>query len=65
MIIESEHEAQVEYDQPFDFQSPLAQVNDLPAEFFAFLTMQQGIHNIDKHNFLQEDLMEHLWILSV
>jgi hypothetical protein len=60
MIIESECEAHIEDDRPFDFQGPLAQVNDVPAEFSAFLTMQQEICNKDEHNRLQENLVEHL-----
>jgi hypothetical protein len=60
IIIESECEAQIEDDQLFDFQGPLAQVNDVPAEFSAFLAMQQEIRNRDKHNRLQEDPVEHL-----
>jgi hypothetical protein len=37
MKIESEREAQVEDDQPFDFQGPLAQVNDVPADFLSIV----------------------------
>jgi hypothetical protein len=61
MIIKSECEANVEDDHPFDFQGPLAQVNDAPAEFFAFLATQQEIRNWDEHNRVHQDLMEHLW----
>jgi hypothetical protein len=50
MIIESMHEAQVEDDQLFDFEGPLAQVNGVPAELFAFLAMQQEIRNREEHN---------------
>jgi hypothetical protein len=37
MIIENEHEAQVEDDQPLVFQGPPVQVNDVPANFLHFL----------------------------
>jgi hypothetical protein len=43
IIIDSEREAQVEDDQSFDFEGPLAQVNEVPAKFSAFLAMQQEI----------------------
>jgi hypothetical protein len=61
MIIESEREAHIEDDQPFDFQGLLAQVNQVPAEFSAFLTMKQNIRNRKEHNRLQKDLLEHLY----
>jgi hypothetical protein len=63
MIIKSEREAQVKDDQPFYFQGPLAQVNDVCAEFSAFLTVQLEICKKDKHNHLQGDLVELLWII--
>jgi hypothetical protein len=34
IIIESGREANVKDDQPFDFQGPLAQVNDVPTSTF-------------------------------
>jgi hypothetical protein len=37
MKIESEREGHVEDDQPFDFQGPLAQVNDVPANFLSIV----------------------------
>jgi hypothetical protein len=60
MIIKSEREANVKDHHPFDFQVPLAQVNDVSAEFSAFLAMQQEIRNRDECNRLHQDLMEHL-----
>jgi hypothetical protein len=60
-FIESEREAQVEDDQPFDFQGPLAQFNQVRANFFAFLTMKQKIRNKEEHNRLQKDVVEHLY----
>jgi hypothetical protein len=61
IIIKSQRVAQVEDDQAFDFQGPLAQVNDVSAKFSPFLTMKQEIRNRDEHNRLQEDLVEYLW----
>jgi hypothetical protein len=43
MNIKSEHEELVEDDQPFDFQGPLAQVNQVTAKFSPFLAMQHEI----------------------
>jgi hypothetical protein len=64
MIIESEHEEPVEDDQPFDQEGPLAELDQVSAEFFAFLAMPQEIRNRDEHNRLQGDLVEHLWTLG-
>jgi hypothetical protein len=61
MITKSEREAHVEDHQPFDYHGPRVQVNDVPDKFSAFSAIQQEICNRDKHNCLQEDLVEHLW----
>jgi hypothetical protein len=63
MIIESECDEPVVDDEPFDHESPLAQLNQVSAEFAVFLAMHQEICNKDKHNRLQEDLVEHLYFL--
>jgi hypothetical protein len=60
MIIESEREAPVEDDQPFHM-GLLAELDEVPVEFSAFHAMHQEIRNKDKHNCLQEDLVEYLW----
>jgi hypothetical protein len=63
IIIESEREEPVEDDQPFDHEGPLAQLDQVLAEFAASLAMHQEICNKDEHR-LQEDLVEHLWDLK-
>jgi hypothetical protein len=64
MIIKSEHEEPVEDDQPFDQENPLAELDQVSAEFFAFLAMPEEIRNQDEHNRLQGDLVKHLWTLE-
>jgi hypothetical protein len=68
MIIDSDREQPVEYDQPYDHECHLAQLDQVPVEFSAILAMHQEILNRDEHNRLQEDLeedlVEHLWTLG-
>jgi hypothetical protein len=45
MIIEIEHDAHVNDDHPFDFQGPLAEVEQVPAQFAAFLEILVFILN--------------------
>jgi hypothetical protein len=52
IIIKCEHEELVEDDQPFDHKGPLAELDQVSAEFAAFLTMHQEIRNRDEHNHL-------------
>ena len=55
MIIENERDALVVDDVSFDHQGPLAQLQQVPSGFTAFLA---------KHGELQADLMESLWALK-
>jgi hypothetical protein len=64
MIIESERESPVVDEQPFDHQGPLAQLDQVPAEFAVFLAMHQEIRDAQVHTKLQNDLVEHLWALK-
>jgi hypothetical protein len=43
MIIESEREKPSIDDKPFDYQEPLSQLNQVIAQFDAFLAMHQEI----------------------
>jgi hypothetical protein len=61
MIIESEHEEPVKDGQPFDHMGPLAELDEVPVEFSAFLAMHLEIRNRGKHNHFQEDLVKYLW----
>jgi hypothetical protein len=63
IIIESECEELVEYDQPYDHENPLAKLDQVPAKFSPFLAMHQEVGNRYEYNRLQEDLVEHLWTL--
>ena len=65
MIIESERSAPVVDDQPYEYMGPLADVeHEVSAEFGAFLAMHQEICDEQVHDQLQEDLVEHLWVLK-
>jgi hypothetical protein len=55
------HQAPVEDDQPFDHMGLLAELDEVPVEFSAFLAMHQKIRNKDELNCLQEDLLVYLW----
>jgi hypothetical protein len=63
IIIESEREEPVKDDQPYDHEGPLAELDQVPVKFSAFLAMHQKIRNRDEDNHLQENLVEHLWTL--
>jgi hypothetical protein len=52
MTIESEHDESVVDDELFDHEGPLAQLDQVPAEFATFFAMYQEIHNKDVHNCL-------------
>jgi hypothetical protein len=65
MIIESEREYPVVDPEPYHRQGPLATVDrKVPAAFAAFLAMLQEIRDKNTHSQLQDDLVEHLWILK-
>ena len=64
MIIEDERDAPVHDNHPFDFQGPLAELNEVPAEFAAFIAMHQEIRDATIHGELRQDLVEHLWSLK-
>ena len=62
MIIESERDNPVHDDQLFEHQGPLADIDHVyvPAEFGAFLDMQDEIQDEQMHFQLQADLAVHL-----
>jgi hypothetical protein len=60
VVMQNERDEQVVVEEPFDHKGPLAQLDQVSAKFAAFLAMHQEIHNRDKNNCLQEDLVEHL-----
>jgi hypothetical protein len=64
MIIESEHDEPVDDNEPFDHEGPFSQLDQVSAEFAAFLAMHQEIHNGDEHNHLHKDLVGNLWTLK-
>jgi hypothetical protein len=65
MIIESEREHPVYDPEPYHRQGPLANVDhQVPAAFAAFLAMRQEIRDANNHSQLQDDLVEHLWMLK-
>ena len=65
MIIESEQEKRVFGTEPYYRQGPLTQVDhQVPAPWAAFLTMRQEIRDLQVHQELQHDLVEHLWRLK-
>jgi hypothetical protein len=63
IIIESERKEPVKDDQPYDREGPLAELDQVSVQFFAFLAVHQKICNRDEDNHLQEDIVEHLWTL--
>jgi hypothetical protein len=65
MIIKSEREHPVYDPEPYHRQGPLANVDhQVPAAFTAFLAMRQEIRDANTHSQLQDDLVEHLWMLK-
>jgi hypothetical protein len=63
MIIESECANLVHDDLPYDWEGPLAQVdNEVPAEFETFPQNHREIRDQDTHQRLQDDLATHLWV---
>jgi hypothetical protein len=65
MIIESEREHTVYDPQSYHRQGPLVNVDhQVPATFAAFLAMRQEIGDANTHSQLQDDLVEHLWMLK-
>jgi hypothetical protein len=65
MIIESEREHPVYDPEPYHRQGSLANVDhQVPAAFAVFLAMRQEIRDVNTHSQLQDDLVEHLWMLK-
>jgi hypothetical protein len=65
MIIESEREHPVFDPKPYHRHGPLATLDQqVPAVFATFLAMRQEIRDENTHSQLQDDLMEHLWMLK-
>jgi hypothetical protein len=65
MIIESEREHPVYDAEPYHRQDPLANVDhQVLAAFAAFLAIRQEICDANTHSRLQDDLLEHLWMLK-
>jgi hypothetical protein len=65
MIIESEREHPVYDPKPYHRQGSLANVDhQMPATFAAFFAMWQEIRDANTHSQLQDDLVEHLWMLK-
>ncbi|XP_071677106.1 uncharacterized protein [Lolium perenne] len=61
MIIESERDAPVKDDHPFDYQMPLDEVEHVPKKIAAFLHMHNEIRDAGVHAQLKVDLAAHLW----
>ena len=66
MIIESERNNPVFDMEPYERQGPLANVDhQVPAAAFAaFLGRREQIRDNNTHFQLQDDLVEHLWMLK-
>jgi hypothetical protein len=65
MIIESEREHRVYHTEPYHRQGPLATLDQhVPTVFATFLVMHQEIRDANTHHQLQDDLVEHLWMLK-
>ena len=63
MIIEDDSKKQARsHVGPYECQGPLAEVDhELPADFADFLAMHAEIRDINVHEQLQNDLVEHMW----
>ena len=61
MIIESEREERVVDDKPFDHRRPLAEFDQVQAEFFAFLARHQESRDTHVHTQVHNDLVEQVW----
>jgi hypothetical protein len=65
MIIESEREHPVYDSEPYHRHGPLAILDQhVPTAFAAFLAMCREIRDENTHSQLQDDLVEHLWMLK-
>jgi hypothetical protein len=65
MIIESEREHPVYDPEPYHRHGPLVNVDhQVSAAFAAFLAMLQEIRDANTDSQLQDDLVEHLWMLK-
>ncbi|KAK1665435.1 hypothetical protein QYE76_053594 [Lolium multiflorum] len=66
MIIENERKHPVppaEQEAPYEREGPLAQPNQVPPSWAAFIAMRQEIRDSTMHQLLQDDLVEHIWRL--
>jgi hypothetical protein len=61
VIIGSERGAPTDDAYPFDFQESLAEVEQVPVQFAAFLRMHEEIRDAGVHTQLKNDIVEHLW----
>jgi hypothetical protein len=65
MITESEWEHPVYDPEPYHRQGPHVTLDQhVPAAFAAFLVMRQEIQDANTYSQLQDDLVEHLWMLK-
>jgi hypothetical protein len=65
MIIDGEREDLVLYTEPYHCQGSLAIIDhQVLATFAAFLAMRQEIQDANTHSELQDDLVNHLWMLK-
>jgi hypothetical protein len=65
MIIESEREHPMFDTKLYHRQGPLATLHQqVPAAFAVFLAMRQEIRDANIHSQLQDDVVEHLWMLK-
>ena len=62
MIVESERDANLVFNMPYEYQSPLADPHPVvTSEFSEFLAMHLQIHDETTHDQLQSDLVARLW----
>jgi hypothetical protein len=65
MIIKSERDHPVHDIEPWHRHGPLVQIDHQVSPAFApFLAMRRGIRDKPTHYQLQEDLVDHLWMIK-